>query len=541
MNAIQSSSDTADVLVIGAGPSGGVVAHTLAQAGLSVTCLEQGDWVTASDFPTNHSEWELLIQKKWAHHPNERNLPADYPLDVTESDLSPVMYNAVGGSTLFFGAQWPRLMPSDLRVRSLDGVADDWPMSYAELTECYDAADKLVGIAGLAGNPAYPPGLDFPLPPHPMGKIGETAAKGLNKLGWHWWPGTVAIPSVRFKELSQCERWGTCEWGCPRGAKASADVAFWVHALRSGAQLVTGARVSEVMTDQSGYVTGARWFDREGNEHEQLAKSVVMCANAVGTARILLNSSSSRFPDGLANSSGLVGRNLMLHPMASVMGVYDDDLDSWRGPTGEAVVSLEFYETRPEHDFVRGTKFGALPFPGPLNQIEFQRAVLPFDQLWGQPIHSIVANQSRAMLWAGLVDDLPQESNRVTLHPTLTDSSGIPAPKLEYRISDNTKKLLDFTVARMTEAHEMAGATKTVAIPLTPDQPGHLLGTARMGRDPERSVVDPFGRSHDIPNLFVADGSIFVTGGAVNPTCTIHALALRVANHIRETAPDQRS
>ncbi|HCB02690.1 MAG TPA: GMC family oxidoreductase [Nocardioides sp.] len=540
MDATTQSPHIADVLVIGAGPSGGMVSHVLSQGGLDVVCLEQGDWVTSSDFPTNRPEWELLVQKRWAHHPNERDVAADYPTEVSESDLSPVMYNAVGGSSLFFGAQWPRLLPSDLKVRSVDGVAADWPLSYDELTRHYDAADQLVGVAGLGGNPAYPDGLDYPLPPHPLGPLGLTAAAGLNRLGWHWWPGTVAIPTARFRELAQCERWGTCEWGCPRGSKASADVAFWVHNLRSGARLVTGARVREILVDSAGRARGAAWVDRDGVEHEQAARAVVVCCNGIGTARLLLNSTSALFPDGLANSSGLVGKNLMLHPCAAVLGVYDEEMKSHRGPLGEAVVSLEFYETRPEHDFVRGIKFSAHPIPGVLSQLEFHRNG-PFEQLWGPAIHDVVAGHSRSFCFSGQIDDLPEETNTVTLDPELVDSDGIPAPRIRYRMSDNSRKQLAFLVDRMDEAHRAAGAVRTVRLPLATDQPGHLLGTARMGADPASSVVNPDGRAHDVPNLYIADGSVFVTGGAVNPTATIVALAHRVAQHLLTTARDQEA
>lgn len=533
------STDTPDVLVIGAGPSGGMVANVLAQGGLSVTCLEQGDWVTASDFPTNRPEWELLVQHQWSHHPNTRQLPGDYPTEVSTSDISPVMYNAVGGSSLFFGAQWPRLLPSDLKVRSVDGVADDWPMSYQELTQHYNAADQMVGVAGLAGNPAYPADIDYPLAPHPLGPLGLTAAKGLNKLGWHWWPGTNAIPSQRFKELAQCERWGTCEWGCPRGSKASADIAFWVHALRSGAQLVTGARARAVLVDSQGRARGASWVDRDGREHEQLAQAVVICCNGIGTPRLLLNSTSPSHPDGLANTSGLLGRNLMLHPNAAVLGVYGRDIKSHRGPLGESLTSLEFYETRPTHDFVRGVKFGAHPFPGVLNQIEYRRT-LPFRQLWGPAIHDVVAAHTNSFFYSGQIDDLPEQSNTVTLDGSLTDSDGIAAPKITYRISENSRKQLAFLVDRMEEAHQAAGAISTIRLPLATDQPGHLLGTARMGKNPMSSVVDPFGRAHDVPNLYIADGSVFVTGGAVNPTATIVALAHRVAQRILATARDHK-
>ena len=531
--------EAADVVVIGSGPSGGVVAHTLATRGFSVVCLEQGDWVNPTDYPANYPEWELLIQAQWGHDPNARRLPADYPLDVSDSDMWPVMFNAVGGSSIYYGAEWPRLLPSDFRVRTLDGVADDWPITYADLAPYNDRIDAFIGVSGLGGDPAYPDGLDYPLPPHPLGKAGRKAAEGMNALGWHWWPGTNAIPSQKFKELSQCARWGTCEWGCPESSKASSDIAWWPHALRSGATLITGARVRQIETGGDGSATGAMWIDRDGTEHRQRAHAVVLCANGIGTPRLLLLSASSRHPDGLANSSGLVGKNLMLHPNCSVTGFYDENLESWRGPAGQLIHSMEFYDTRAEHDFVRGAKLHALPTPGPLNAVEVHRA-LPYDQLWGPAIHDIARSHACGILWAANTEDLPDEANRVTLAPVLADGDGIPAPKIHYRISDNTRKLLRFAVDRMQEIHAASGAVRTFPVELWVDQPGHLLGTARMGNDPATSVVDSYGRAHDVPNLFIADGSIFVTSGSANPTCTISALALRVAEHVAATATKQK-
>jgi choline dehydrogenase-like flavoprotein len=532
--------DIADVVVVGAGPAGSVVTHTLAERGLNVVCLEQGDWVNPTDYPANNPQWELQIQHQWAHDPNVRKLPSDYPVGVEESDMWPVMFNAVGGSSIYYGAEWPRLLPSDFRVRTLDGVCDDWPIRYEDLAPYYDAVDRFIGVAGLGGDPAYPEGLDYPMPPHPLGRAGRRAAEACNKLGWHWWPGTNAIASQRFKELAQCVRWGTCEWGCPENAKASFDVAYWPHAIRSGATLVTGARVRTIETGSDGRVTGVLWLDREGGEHLQRANAVVMCANGIGTPRTLLLSASASHPDGLANSSGLVGKNLMLHPNASVTGFYDDDLESWRGPAGQLIHSMEFYDTRPSHDFVRGVKLHALPTPGPLNAVETQRG-FGFDAVWGPSFLETAASHRNGILWAANTEDLPDEANYVGLHAELTDSSGVPAPSVHYRISDNTRKLLKFAVARMEELHQVVGATRTVPVELWIDQPGHLLGTTRMGDDPASSVVDSFGQAHDVDNLFIADGSIFVTSGSANPTCTIAALALRVGEHIADTAKDRKA
>ena len=525
--------DSVDVLVIGAGPSGAVVTHTAATAGLNVLCLEQGDWVNPSDFPANHPEWELLIQHDWAHDPNVRALPSDYPVDVRDSDMWPVMFNAVGGSSIYYGAEWPRLLPSDFRVKTLDGVADDWPIAYDDLKPYHDEVDAFIGVSGVDGDTAYPDGLEYPLPPHPLGKPGMKAAEAANKLGWHWWPGTNAIPSQKNKTLEQCGRWGVCEWGCPQGAKASFDLIYMPQAQQAGAQVQTGARVRRIRTDDTGRATGAEWIDREGTVHFQPAKSVVLCANGIGTPRLLLLSADERNPDGLANSSGLVGKNLMLHPNCTAVGYYEENLESWRGPAGQLIHSMQFYDTDASRGFVRGAKLHALPTPGPLNTIETHRQ-LDFDELWGPAVHDVARASSNGILWAANVEDLPEEHNRVTLSTEEFDSDGLPAPKVEYRVSENTRKILKYTVERMVELHKAAGAKQIITQELWVDQPGHLLGTARMGDDPATSVVDSFGRSHDVDNLYIADGSIFVTSGSANPTCTISALALRVGRKVVE-------
>ncbi len=524
-----------DVVVVGSGPSGSVVSHTLATKGFSVVCLEQGDWVGSADFPGNNPEWELLIQHRWAHDPNIRRLPADYPMDVSDSDMTPVMFSGVGGSSLVYGAEWHRLTPSDFRVHQLDGVATDWPISYADMAPYHEAIDKFIGVSGLDDDPAYPRGLTYPQPPLPLGRGGRKAAQGANALGWHWWPGSQAIPTQKHAHLEACARYGVCEWGCPQGAKASFDLAFWPQAIEAGARLVTGARASRVTTDAEGRANGVEWVDREGREHHQRANAVVLCCNGIGTPRLLQMSASVQHPDGLANSSGQVGRNLMLHPNCTVTGYFDEELESWLGPAGQYLYSMQFYETDTNRDYVRGSKLHVLPTPGPLNAIETHRS-LPYDDLWGESFHRVARTHAGGLLWAANTEDLPDPDNRVRLDPTLTDSDGLPAPKIEYRISENTRRILRFTVDRMTEVQEASGAVETFPVEIWIDQPGHLLGTARMGDDPSTSVVDSFGHAHDVPNLFVADGSLFVTSGAVNPTCTIAALALRVSRHIVETA-----
>ena len=529
--------DPTDVLIIGAGPSGAVAAHTLASAGMSVLCLEQGDWTSPSDYPGNRDEFELLLRKDWNANPNIRGQAKDYPLNTDESAISPVMFGGVGGSSIMFGAQWMRLKPSDFRVKSLDGVGVDWPIAYEDLHSFYDRVDSFLGVSGLSGDPAYPD-QEFEMAPHPLGPGGVRTAKAMNELGWHWWPGTQAIPTWKFKHMAQCVRWGVCETGCPAGAKASFELGYWPHATAAGAKLKTGARVREVTIDNEGRANGAIWIDRDGAEHHSKAKTVILAANGIGTARLLLLSKSKQHPDGLANSTGLVGKNLMLHPTNEVVGLYDEDLKSWRGPAGQLMYSLEFYETDESRGFKRGAKMNLMPRPGVLSILS-QFEDRPFEDRWGPAIHKNAQFAGQALSWAAIIEDLPEEHNRVTLDPELVDSDGIPAPKIEYRISENSRKNLDFTLERMTEIHEAAGAMEIFPHPLWSEQPGHILGTARAGHDRNTSVVDGFGQAHDVPGLFIVDGSVMPTGGGMNPTATITAWALRTSEHIVQTASNQ--
>jgi choline dehydrogenase-like flavoprotein len=532
-------SDRADVLIVGAGASGAVVARRLAADGFRVVCLEQGGWVSPADYPGDKVEFELLAGKRWHPNPNVRGLPEDYPCETSEADIYPFMHNAVGGSTIHYAAHWMRMLPGDFRVRTLDGVADDWPLSYAELQPFYERVDREFGVSGLGGDPAYPPGEPPPLPALPIGKAGRKAAEGMNRLGWHWWPGTNAIPSQQYGRQSACVRRGTCMFGCNEGAKGSTDITHWPDAIGNGARLVTGARVRELVLAPSGLVDGAVYVDREGREHLERADVVVLAANGIGTPRLLLLSGSSRHPDGLANSSGLVGKRLMMHPYAGVLGIYEDDLDSWMGPAGQLIYSLEFYETDHSRGFPRGAKWKAMPAGGPLTVLG-HLAARPPEQRVGKALHDLVERAfGRSFEWGLSSEDLPEEHNDVTLDPELTDGDGIPAPRVRYRLSADSRALLDFHIARAIEAHDAAGAIETAVVEWMPESGAHLLGTTRMGDDPASSVVDSYGRSHDIPNLFVVDGSVFVCGGAVNPTATICAIALRAAEHLIEHASRQ--
>ena len=224
----------ADVLIIGAGPTGGVTAKRLAQAGFEVVCLEQGDWPDHGKARGREADFELTAAKDWSWTPNVRQAPSDYPIEESESEITPLLGNGVGGSTLFYAAHWHRNMPSDFCVRSLDGVADDWPLTYEELEPYYERVERDFAVSGLAGDPAYPDRAKPPLPPSPLGRMGEMVARGHNQLGWHWWPGSNAIATREYGNLKPCVQRGTCMWGCPDGAKASADLTLWPVATELG-------------------------------------------------------------------------------------------------------------------------------------------------------------------------------------------------------------------------------------------------------------------------------------------------------------------
>ena len=530
--------EPADVLIIGAGASGGVVAKRLAEEGYRVVCLEQGEWHRPDEYPGVRDDWELASRKQWATSPNIRGLPEDYPI-VEDSPVSPLMFNAVGGSMILYAGAWPRALPSDFRVRSLDGIADDWPLDYFELLPYFMQTDRDFGISGLAGNPGYPrEGLEPPLPPLPIGAAGLKVARAHDRLGWHWWPEFNAMLSRPYDGRRPCVLRSTCQSGCNEGAKASTDLTHWPKAIARGARLVTGARVRRIETNERGLATGATWIDRHGAEHFEPAKVVVLAANAIGTPRLLLLSASPAHPDGLANSSGLVGKRLMMHPFANVAGLFDEPLMSWQGQFGDMIESLEFYETDESRGFVRGARWALAPTGGPVNTALPSRAGT---QAWGPDHHLHVRTHlGHGANWGLFAEDLPDENNVVTLSTTVTDADGVPAPEVRYAMADNSRRMLDFHIERATESLLEAGARSVDVDRLMRYSGWHLLGTARMGDDPKTSVLDRWNRAHDVPNLYVVDGSCFVTSTGVNPTSTIVSLALRAAEHMIETRHSQQ-
>jgi len=520
-----------DVLIIGAGASGAAVAWSLAETRMRIVCLEQGDWVNSSDYPANYRDWETRQMGDFGINPNRRANFADYPINEDESPIKVANFNGVGGGTILYAGHFPRVHPSDFRVRTLDGVADDWPIGYATLEPYFAVNDRMMGVAALAGDPAYPP-KEAVMPPLPLGKTGTVLGRGMNKLGWHWWAADSAIATEDYEGRAKCINLGHCIAGCAQGAKASTDITYWQEAMRARVEVRTRCRVREITTNADGMASGVIYYDAEGKECHQPAEIVIVACNGIGTPRLLLNSASSRFPNGLANSSGLVGRNLMLHPYGSITGFFDEPMDGYRGPH-IGTWSQQFYETDRSRGFVRGYTYQFVRGAGPVYAALMGMTALRIP--WGHEHHRAmrrVFDHTAGMV--SICEDLPEEHNTVTIDPVLKDAHGIPAPKIRYAISENSRKMLDFSLARGTEILKAAGAYDVATAAPMPHAGWHLMGTARMGTDPERSVVNEWGRSHDVKNLFIVDGSIFVTSAGVNPTATIQALALYIADNIKQ-------
>ena len=494
-------------------------------------CLEQGDWMEPSEYPSTRVDWE---RHKWSDYhpsPNIRQRFSDYPVNDQDSPIAIANFNAVGGSTILFSGHFPRFHPSDFCVQSLDGVALDWPLSYTQLEPYFSMNDEMMGVSGLEGDPAYPP-IHHLLPPVPLGRGGELLARGFNRLGWHWWPSYASIITRPYRGRSPCINLGPCNTGCPQGAKSSVDVTYWPSAIQRGVRLKTHARVHQITLNHHGRANGVLYYDEHGHEHQQFAKIVVLACNGVGTPRLLLHSISSAFPQGLANRSGMVGKNLMLHPLGYVEGIFAENLDTQRGPQGCCLYSHQFYETEQNRDFVRGYTLhvlrGAHAMETAMSGI--YRRIIP----WGEmQLNAVAERLGHGMGIAVITEDLPEESNCVTLDEHQVDQFGIPIPKIHYRLSKNTQNMLNHGMDRAQEVLKAAGARQITSLGLIRQSGWHLMGTTRMGTNPETSVVNEIGQSHDVPNLFIVDSSVFVTAGAVNPASTLQALALYFADAMK--------
>ena len=520
-----------DVVIVGSGASGAAAAWSLSRhPGLKILCLEQGGRTEPGHYPTASADWELSRQGPMSPIPGKRSNPADYPIDDSNSPIAIANYNGFGGSTILYSAHFPRFHPSDFRTHKLDGVGDDWPSSYEDLAPFFTLNEKMMGVAGLVGDPASPD-YESLLPPVPLGPGGERLARVFNELGWHWWPSYAAINTRGHAGRGPCINLGPCNTGCTQGAKGSVDVTYWPQALKQGVEVRTGCYVQEVLLDADDKAKGVRYVDAEGREQVQGAAVVILACSGIGTPRLLLNSKSKAFPDGLLNTHGNVGRYLMLHPLAYTEAVFDKDLKSSIGPQGCCILSQEFYETDETRDFKRGYTMhilrGAPPMETALSGYVMRRIPL------GPDHHKKFADYfNRTMGIAVISEDLPDPQNRMELDPDSCDIHGMPGVRVHYSLGDNTKKMLAHGMEKSKQLLETAGGRVTSSFAPVREAGWHLMGTARMGNDPKTSVVNEFGQGHEVENLFIVDSSIFTTAGAVNPVATAQALTLRICDFL---------
>ncbi len=525
-----SKNPACDVLIIGAGATGSLAATVLSQAGLDVVCLEQGSWVEPGDHPHYSSDWTWQRRTNWNSDVNKRHHPDDYPVESNSSQV--LMWNGVGGSTNVYGAIWPRYRPSDFRKGDEHGLQPNWPIAYEDIAPFYEAADRLIGTSGLAGDPAMPPREPCPTGPLPFTRAAERLGEAFDTLGWHWWPAEAGVISENYDGRPGCNGCGICN-GCPRGSMSKFSLSIWPKALAAGTRLRTHARVLKIEKGLDGRASGAVFVDRNtGLTEFQAARIVIVAANGVGTPRLLLHS-------GLANSSDQVGRNLLHHTLVSAEMWVDEPIESHMGYVA-SVIGREFAETDVSRGFVNGFQFNCLTSTSAAGEAA-AGWVSDTKAPWGHDHHAWFERHfGHGIGIHAIGDDLPSPDNRVTLDPTVCDQDGMPAAKLHYEPGENDRRMMNFMLDRLTDIAQAAGAFEYKLTDYR-DENGiyrtpawHMIGTCRMGADAKSSVVNKWNQSWDVPNLFIVDGSVLATGGVVNPTPTISALALRAAAYIRD-------
>ncbi len=525
----------ADIVIVGGGPCGSAVAWRLAQAGLDVACIERGDWFPYDVIGRDEPGWELRRARELHSNPNIRRGRDDAPVDDAESPIKPMIGNAVGGGSVYWSAHVPRFRPEDFKMATLDGVGDDWPISYDDLAPYYAENEKRLGTAFIPGDPSAPPHGDHCLTLPTIGAHGRRVAAALDRLGWHWWPVDLVVGRDADDAATvHCTHIGPCDLGCPSRIRSGADRAYMCDAVEGGVRLLTRTRVTHLEHDASDRVTAALCQTDKGQLRVE-GRVFILAANGMGTPHLLLLSRSKRFPQGLANRSGLVGRNLMLHPYARVDGLFRgaSRCVGARREGRHRLFRVLFDEARARFRARSQAATHGWPATGRFGLWRHHR----FHPRLGAP--SITTHLRIASIGSADSRSAPKISPKRRIgsscRPRFPIATGLPAPKMVYRVSENSRRILDFGMDRAAEVLRSAGAEELYRTPLRAEAGFHLMGTARMGVDPDRSVVDPFGRCHDVPNLFIADASVFVTSTAVNPTATAQALALRTAEHIVAT------
>jgi choline dehydrogenase-like flavoprotein len=537
-------SDVVDFAIVGSGAAGGTLARELSRKGFNVVVLEQGPRLSPADF--RHDELDVWFNNALTNKPIPN--PQTYRKDASEPatlrvDTPCLTYaRMVGGSSVHFTANYWRFHEIDFHERSVLGPIagtgfEDWPITYAELEPYYTKVEWEVGVSGLAGaSPFDPPrSKPYPLPPLPVKSSGVLLERGARKLGLHPFPAPMAIASQPYRGRPACVNCGYCiGFGCEVRAKSSALFTMIPEAEETGrCEVRAESYVFHVNVDKSGRATGVTYYDRDKREHMQKARAVILSANGAETARLLLNSKDNRFPDGLANSSGLIGKYLMFNCGGDVGAVFEHELNEYKSVQVTRLVH-DFYDCDPRRGFYGGVGIDGRIGPAPGL---WALSCVPPEATWGKGLKQSLEDFPRSMIAECHTTSLPVESNSVSIEPDLKDAWGVPAMRATYKDHPDDLATARWLQARAQEILDAAGARKSWILPTVDNSIGvHLLGTARMGNDPKRSVVDKFHRTHDVPNLFLCDGSSFVTSGRGQPTMTIQALAFRAADHISQFA-----
>ena len=502
--------DPSVVVVIGSGAGGGTVAETLTGNGVGVVCLEAGRRLDPTEIVTN--EAEMFGKITWL---DERQgsgvVPPPFPVWNCKT---------VGGTTVHWTATAIRLLEHELQARNHYGAIAgttlaDWPLNLAELAPYYSAAEDRLGVTGTHRIDRLPPSNNY-----------LVFQAGAEKCGYREInTGNLAINSKPRAGRGSCLQLGFCSSGCAVGAKWSTlHTDIPAAEQRANFELRTEAMAVRVNHDDSGKVTGVEYLDKHGQKHTQSARAVCIAGNTVETTRLLLNSRSRQFPDGLANGSGQVGKNYMRHVMACLVGVMPGKVHQHRGAHQAGIIYDERY-----HDDTRGF-FGGLLF----ETVSFTpESMARFLQpgCWGEDYAKLLEQYDRMASMLIVGEDPPMAANSITLHPTRKDQYGLPVPVVHYEHHANSKKMVRYGLERGRRIYEALGAEQVLELvdvfPAT-----HNMGTARMGDDPATSVCNRWGQTHEIDNLFISDGSLFPTAGCANPTLTIIALALRQAEYL---------
>jgi choline dehydrogenase-like flavoprotein len=506
-----------DFAIIGTGAGGGTLACKLAEYGFSVVALDAGPyWRPLEDFASDEHHQSKLY---WT---DERLVDGENPLQLGANNSG----KSVGGSTVHFAMVSLRFRPEWFKCRSQLGYGADWPLDWREMWHYYREVEQTLSVSGPIHYPWGPKRPRYPYRAHELNAAALVLAQGAEALGIPWTPTPIATLSAPRGLAHPCVYRGMCVIGCSTNAKQSVLVTWLPRALAAGAEVRDLAMVGRIEHDERGRVTGVHYHRNDGWLFQR-ARNVVVCGYAIETPRLLLNSASSRFPHGLANSSGLVGRNLMVQSNQAVWGLMEQEIRSYKAPPSLAITEHWNY-TDEGKDFFGGYCYmsqGPLPTVWAATQASARG-------LWGAPLLDQMENYNHQVGLKIVGECLPQERNGVSLADE-PDRYGLPIPRVTYSYCDNDKRLIRHSLGFMRQALEAVHATD---IWDETDDTCHLNGTARMGDDPRTSVVNADCRSWDIPNLWICDGSVFPTVGGVNPSLTIQAIACRTADRIRDMA-----